>query len=199
MPPTRPLRGRIIQVDFPRWGALFDLASQHLEEFMWMFEVELEDGIRPDAYKHCGIGNHLHLDDHGRAFVHREDDRFEEVDPGWLLDAVARPKRFGRLSDYNVRRNYQPFNLEWARSATRHRISRERSRYVIQCCSFYFEEAVVSDGTPPRFVFVGDDPDGIAIEVVAVEVAPRQILVIHAMPLRARYRAQYEEVRIWET
>lgn len=48
-----------------------------------------------------------------------------------------------------------------------------------------------------RLVFLGDDEDGLALEVMAVELDDDSLLVIHAMPLRDRYRKQYEEAKKW--
>jgi hypothetical protein len=91
-------------------------------------------------------------------------------------------------------------NLRWARAATRHRISRERSRHVIEHCGLRFEqEPPAGDpaGASPRLVFLGDDAEGVALEVMAVELQDGGLLVIHAMPLRDRYRDQYEEAKRW--
>jgi hypothetical protein len=46
-------------------------------------------------------------------------------------------------------------------------------------------------------VFLGDDMEGIALEVMAIELEDEGLLVIHAMALRDRYREQYEEARKW--
>lgn len=43
-----------------------------------------------------------------------------------------------------------------------------------------------------RLLVVGDDASGRAIEVIAVEEAGR-LVVIHAMDLRPKFRALYEE------
>jgi len=48
-----------------------------------------------------------------------------------------------------------------------------------------------------RLVFLGDDGEGTALEVMAVELEEDALLVIHAMPLRDRYRKQYEEAKKW--
>ncbi len=88
--------------------------------------------------------------------------------------------------------------LKWARAATKHRISRERSRYVIEHCGLRFEEKPPGDApasATTRLVFLGDDAEGTVLEVMAVELEDRSLLVIHAMPLRDRYRKQYEEVK----
>lgn len=90
--------------------------------------------------------------------------------------------------------------LRWARSATRHRISRERSRYVIEHSGVRFEQPPPA-GAPadadPRLVYLGDDADGVALEVMAIELEDGSLLVIHAMPLRDRYREHYEEAKRW--
>jgi len=90
--------------------------------------------------------------------------------------------------------------LRWARSATKHRISRARARYVIEHCGLRFEQppptgaAVSAD---PRLVYLGDDADGIPLEVMAIELTDGSLLVIHAMPLRDRYQEQYQEAKGW--
>lgn len=91
-------------------------------------------------------------------------------------------------------------NLRWARAATKHRISRERSRYVIEYCGLRFEQdppADAPESASSRLVFLGDDEEGIALEVMAVELEDDALFVIHAMPLRDRYRKQYEEAKKW--
>lgn len=91
-------------------------------------------------------------------------------------------------------------NLRWARAATKHRILRERSRYVIENSGLRFEQDPPVDAPESaslRLVFLGDDEEGIALEVMAVELEDDTLLVIHAMPLRDRYRKQYEEAKKW--
>jgi hypothetical protein len=91
-------------------------------------------------------------------------------------------------------------DLKWARAATKHRISRERSRHVIEHCGLRFDQEPPADSVEnasPRLVFLGDDADGTALEVMAVELDDDCLLVIHAMVLRDRYREQYEEAKKW--
>lgn len=85
----------------------------------------------------------------------------------------------------------------FARSATRHRISKDRIRHVITNYRVRFEE-------PPqeglgkrsiRIVYFGEDVDGQELEVMAVELESGGLYVIHAMPLRKKYRTRYEEGR----
>jgi hypothetical protein len=48
-----------------------------------------------------------------------------------------------------------------------------------------------------RLLFLGDDEEGVALEVMAVELQVGGLYVIHAMDLRERYRAPYEEAKRW--
>jgi hypothetical protein len=88
--------------------------------------------------------------------------------------------------------------VRFARSATRHRISKDRIRHVIDHCTVRFEEAAPA-GEPGsrsiRLVYLGADATGQVLEVMAVELEDGDLLVIHAMPLRNKYRKQYEEAR----
>jgi hypothetical protein len=46
-------------------------------------------------------------------------------------------------------------------------------------------------------VYLGDDQDGRPLEVIAVELESGELLVIHSMPLRTKYLAQYKEAAAW--
>jgi hypothetical protein len=61
--------------------------------------------------------------------------------------------------------------IKHSRSSTRHRISRERSRYVVETTSVIFRENAPRDSplTDPRLVFLGPDDQGELLEVMAVE------------------------------
>lgn len=91
-------------------------------------------------------------------------------------------------------------DVRFARSATKHRVSKESIRHVVAHCGLSFEEppptrgAAVSDR---RLVCLGDDATGRALEVVAVEGPGGELIVIHAMALRKKYEAQYEEAKRW--
>jgi hypothetical protein len=81
----------------PDWEPLLELAEDHIDDFMWMFEVELESGLRLHAYKHVETRKYLHLDKEGRAFVYLwsgeicdEDPGYREVDPQRILKEVLR-------------------------------------------------------------------------------------------------------------
>lgn len=92
-----------------------------------MCEVELDDGERVQAYKHHDPRWYLHLDHGGRAYVYREDGRYQEVEPRWLLEIVL-AGRWGRANivQQNVLAEFK--RIRWARSATKHRVSRKRAR-----------------------------------------------------------------------
>lgn len=80
----------MLQGDTPHWRPLLDLVPTAVDDFMWMFEVELEDGTEIHAYKHWETRRYLHLDCQGRAYVYGEDDRYHEVSPD-LLPALVLP------------------------------------------------------------------------------------------------------------
>jgi len=87
--------------------------------------------------------------------------------------------------------------LRWARSATRHRIARKRTRFVIEHCELAFRIPPPSGGGDHRLVFLGDDEDGLPLEAMAILSEEGDLLVIHSMRLRPRFRVQYEEVKRW--
>ena len=48
-----------------------------------------------------------------------------------------------------------------------------------------------------RLLYLGDDADGQELEAMAVEGSKGELVVIHAMELREKYRDQYEEAKQW--
>ncbi|HEX5983278.1 MAG TPA: hypothetical protein VFY69_03640 [Solirubrobacterales bacterium] len=202
MPPPKPIRGRPLRVDAPEWEPLLNLAPDHVGDFMWMYTVQLTDGTRIQAYKHYWTRNYLHLSEDGRAFVFVPKTRYEEVNPPWLLMRVLGTELDPSLR-YSVRQNVWPEEAEikFARSATKHRISRERSLYVIEHCGIQLVDRFwnpVREDVDRRVYFLGDDLEEVALEVVAVELDEEEFTVIHAMELRNRFRGLYEEARAWE-
>jgi len=83
--------------------------------------------------------------------------------------------------------------IRWARSATKHRVSRKRSAYVVQTATTILSQPAAPGSrlTSERLVFLGADEDGTMLEVMAVET-DRGVLIIHAMRMRAKY-ANYVE------
>ncbi len=109
----------MLDADEPVWQPLLDLASDHIDDFMWMFAVELEDGRRLEAYKHWWTRRYIHLALDGRAFAYEYSGRFggggpswyREVDPTEHLERVL-PKG-QQLADYQrlLERARQDSNL----------------------------------------------------------------------------------------
>ena len=183
----------------PEWEPLLNFAPDHVGDFMWMYGLQLTDGTRVQAYKHYWTRNYLHLDDEGRAFVYVGKERYEEVNPPWLLHHVLEEELERR---YSVRHNVWPDEpiIRFARSATKHRISRERSLYVIEQCGFQIVERRrsenFSNGPDKRVYFFGDDLEGVRLEVVAAQTE-EEFTVIHVMNLRDKFLEMYEEAREW--
>lgn len=201
MPSRKAIRGRILKVDAPEWEPLLNLAPDLVVDFMWMGTVQLTDGTRLQMYKHYWTRNYLHLSEDGRAFVFVPKTRYEEVNPPWLLMRVLRTELDPELR-YSVRRNVwdEDARITFARSATKHRISRERSLYVIENCGIQFVDRFwnpVSSDVDRKIYFLGDDLEEVALEVVAAESGEDDFRVIHAMEVRKRFRALYEEARSW--
>lgn len=202
MPSPKPQRGRMLKVDAPEWEPLLNLAPDLVVDFMWMYTVQLVDGTRIQAYKHCWTRDYLHLAEDGRAFVFVPKTRYEEVNPPWLLMRVLKTELDPELR-YSVRQNVWPeeARITFARSATKHRISRERSLYVVEHCGIQMVDRYWNPATSDvdrRVYFLGDDLEEVALEIVAVELEEEDFRVIHAMELRNRFRGLYEEARQWE-
>jgi hypothetical protein len=84
--------------------------------------------------------------------------------------------------------------IRWARSATRHRISRKRSGNVVATANTIIRQPA-PDGSPladERLVFLGADEDGELLEVMAVEI-DAGLLIIHAMKMRAKYQPYIQD------
>lgn len=195
-------RGRTLPVDVPEWEPLLNFAPDHVGDFMWMETVQLTDGTRLQVYKHYWTRRCLHLSEDGRTFVFVPKTRYEEVNPPWLLMCVLETE-LDRNLRYSVRHNVWPeeARITFARSATKHRISRERSLHVIEHCGIQFVDRYRNSATSDvdrRVYFLGDDLEEVALEVVAAESEAEDFRVIHAMELRNRFRGLYEEARPWE-
>lgn len=54
---------------------------------------------------------------------------------------------------------------------------------------------MASDVLDVRLVYLGDDAAGVPLEVIAVEAPEGQLLVIHAMRLRNKYKQEYEQAK----
>jgi hypothetical protein len=192
-------RGKFIDRREPIWEPLLEVLLEDVDDFMWMGEVELTDGTQIQLYKHYWTRRYLLLDLGGRIWIQREKDRYEEAeDPEWMVGLVF---RFGETRGDIVRRNewIDSDAITWARSATKHRITRERSLHVVRHAGICFreseEEQLYGD---PRFVFLGPDAEAAPLEVVAVAPGNGSLMIIHAMHLRERWQGWYWEGLQWE-
>jgi hypothetical protein len=70
-------------------------------------------------------------------------------------------------------------------------VGRARALYVIE----HPFAVIPTQGRYHVLIHLGDDPSGRALEVGVLEVAVGQLVVIHAMDLRPKYRAAYEAGR----
>lgn len=193
-------RGKFSERREPIWEPLLEILLEDIEDFMWMGEVVLTDGTQIQFYKHYWTRHYLLLDLGGRLWVALENDRYEEAeDPDWMLNLVF---HFGDTRADIVRRNewIDSEKVSWTRSATKHRISRERSLHIVRHTGICFCETEYADESDydPRFVFLGPDLEGMPLEVIAVAPEDGSLVIIHAMPLRERFQGWYWEGLQWE-
>lgn len=98
MAACKEFQGEVTQGDSPDWEPLLAAVGEELAgEFMWMFEVRLEDGRLIQAYKHFDTRRYLHLGPEGSAFGYGPNNRYHAVPLGKLvLDAIAPygPRRY---------------------------------------------------------------------------------------------------------
>lgn len=67
--------------------------------------------------------------------------------------------------------------IRWTRSATKHGISRIRSQHVIEHSGSRIR-LPAAEGSDDRLVYLGDDAEGTALEVIAVELSDEEVGVI---------------------
>lgn len=86
------ISGRMLPIDTPTWQPLLDFAPEEIEDFMWMFDVELADGTRLHAYKHWWTRRYVHLADDGRAFyyVWVDAETYSETEEGTYRETCPR-------------------------------------------------------------------------------------------------------------
>jgi hypothetical protein len=181
----------------PEWEPLLDLAPAHVADFMWMGSVELRDKTRVQMYKHYWTRDYVHLDGDGRAFVYIEPERYEKVEPAWILARVLDE----HLADkdwfdivHPLRLEPDQIQVEWTDSATKNGIARERSAHVVKRCGLrYKHRAPHGIGAPRpkefRTLFLGEDEEGVELEVAALgDDREGGFVVFHAAELRDDYR-----------
>jgi hypothetical protein len=148
-----------------------------------------------ESYKHSWTRRYLHLDSEGRAYAFRGGGWYEETDPRSLLEEVLEGCE-SRASIVRQNDWVDGERIGWARSATRHRVSRDRSLWVIQHAGICFERGL-GKRREPLLLFLGDDEDERPLEVIAAEGSTRRLTVIHSMHLRDRFEDDYMEAYRW--
>jgi hypothetical protein len=101
-------RGERRHQDMPNWQPLLDLLGEELTgDFMWMFEVELDNGTLLQAYKHWYTRGYIHLAADGRAFVYESRRRYRRAPVADVLAAVfvAEPGLNG-ITDEQIARSW---------------------------------------------------------------------------------------------
>ena len=78
-------RGEVCNFKQPNWRPLERVAEEIAGAFMWMFEVDMENGDRVHAYKHIDTRCYLHLGVSGTAYAYVDEDDYRVVDLGTLL------------------------------------------------------------------------------------------------------------------
>ena len=85
--------------------------------------------------------------------------------------------------------------MRWANSAFKQGISGERSGYVVDTYPIADTVQLESNPSIDGHLCLSDDPQGVALEVIAIPIqtddGEEAYLIIHAMRLRGRYRDRY--------
>jgi len=86
---VRVRKGRRYQGETPDWGPLRDAVGERVTgDFMWMFEVVLDDGTPLQAYKHIDTRRYVHLAPDGTAFFYEGPDRYRSIAAARVLAEV---------------------------------------------------------------------------------------------------------------
>ena len=86
-------------------------------------------------------------------------------------------------------------DLVVAASALKQGVTEAQIEYVIAHCGLVFDEPAPLESTIPydRSVYLGDDQRGVALEIAAIGLDNGDLVVVHAMKLRKKYRDRYNE------
>lgn len=83
------ITGDVTQYEEPDWEPLRELIGMELADwFMWMHEIELDDGATVHAYKHITTRRYFHLAVDGRAFTYTSGGFYREIEPRLVIDLV---------------------------------------------------------------------------------------------------------------
>ena len=90
------------QCETPCWAPLEAAVGLELaSDFMWMYEVELADGRKVQAYKHIYTRRYVHLGADGDAFAYESRQHYRRIGAADAFDAVfaVLPGLFGVTQD----------------------------------------------------------------------------------------------------
>ena len=86
----------------------------------------------------------------------------------------------------------------WTAAARKHGVSREQVRHVVEHCGLVHVRVPAPPDRPDEaLLFLGDDANGVAYEVVGILCNDGRLRVIHVMPMREIYRPLYREAARW--
>lgn len=84
----RLVHGTARHHDHPDWAPLEALLGSETlcGHFMWMFDVQLEDGAILNAYKHRATRSYIHLTADQRTFVYVDSEMYRPVEPADAIE-----------------------------------------------------------------------------------------------------------------
>ena len=85
------VRGEIFQGAMPNWEPLRAVAFEIVDDWMWMYEIETDCGLRIQAYKHWWTRRYMHIDLAGRVFAYTDDESYVRVELADVLEEALRP------------------------------------------------------------------------------------------------------------
>jgi hypothetical protein len=91
MPSRRLIQGKMRQGERPDWGPLELVGAELLDMFMWMYDVECDDGRLLQAYKHICTRRYAHLDAAGGAYAYVAPNRYRAVALADALEEALAP------------------------------------------------------------------------------------------------------------
>jgi hypothetical protein len=100
MEPDRTIAGQIVHGVVADWRPLDKCMRDELVPwFVWIGEIELEDGTRVQSYRFVPTDRDVHLAKDGRAFECVADGRYRYVDPlEALMASIEKPDGFSCVS-----------------------------------------------------------------------------------------------------
>src|SRR5690349_4117500 len=95
------IAGEMRQGSVPDWKPLEEtfLSDDICDYFMWMFDVELEDGRIINAYKHYDTRRYIHLGSDLRAYWYVGEQGYVEVDPHQAISCVFNDRAIEEMTE----------------------------------------------------------------------------------------------------